>query len=265
MLRRCTTRGGFTLIELLVAVAVIALLLAILLPVLGRARQTSRTILCGNNLRTLVLATTLYVHDNRAVFPRPLQGTTAQALAALSSAQRGSALWFNAVDRYLGQALHVYDATITAERSYVELKHDPVWKEPVIVTSSGGQQGNQTLKMNSEFCDDSNNRFFTREGDLRRSGPIVLYVDGKAQDNPAVAGLLPGNFDASPGEVSLRHGTDLNGEPFSGGANVGFADGSVRLVVQKINATLATPGWYLDNDTYRANGNQSLAWKISLP
>jgi prepilin-type N-terminal cleavage/methylation domain-containing protein len=56
-------RRGFTLIELLVVIAIIAILAAMLLPVLGRAKESGKRISCLNNLRQLSLSSQMYVGD----------------------------------------------------------------------------------------------------------------------------------------------------------------------------------------------------------
>jgi prepilin-type N-terminal cleavage/methylation domain-containing protein/prepilin-type processing-associated H-X9-DG protein len=54
---------GFTLIELLVVIAIIAILMAILFPVLNRAKEQGKRMVCFNNLRQLLLAWLLYADD----------------------------------------------------------------------------------------------------------------------------------------------------------------------------------------------------------
>lgn len=62
-------KHGFTLIELLVVVAIIALLISILLPSLGRAREQSKTAVCASNLHQLGIATNYYLKENNDVTP----------------------------------------------------------------------------------------------------------------------------------------------------------------------------------------------------
>lgn len=65
MKRASRTSRGFTLIELLVVIAIVALLIGIMLPALGRARESGRAVVCSSNQRQLVTAFTLYTDDHR--------------------------------------------------------------------------------------------------------------------------------------------------------------------------------------------------------
>ena len=84
--------GGFTLIELLVVIAIIAILAAMLLPSLTKARAKSRDIACLSQLRQIGIALMLYADDHAgALVPGaiPIQGAT-------------DIRWYNILDAYMG-------------------------------------------------------------------------------------------------------------------------------------------------------------------
>ena len=242
--------AGFTIIELLVVISIIALLIGLLLPALGRARDSAKAVKCLSNMRSLGQAITLYHADERLTFPQPAQETT-----ALGAVAAGESLWFNAIDYYLQQTSRNYSSSNTAERNYEQFKQDPVWLDlPDDAAGSTPDQRNmQTIKMNAFF---GHTNLSTPTGGaavawfrltkVPNPASTVLFVDGRAHDTPSeTSGNVDGNeFHANPTFVGVRH---------NDGANLASADGAARYEQNQTDVSSSGyRGWFNEiasNDT----------------
>jgi prepilin-type N-terminal cleavage/methylation domain-containing protein/prepilin-type processing-associated H-X9-DG protein len=92
-------RNGFTLIELLVVVAIIAVLVAILLPAVGKARIQAKDLTCRTNLQQLGRALIMYVNDNNDRLP-PVPWSS----AAWSQPEINQSYWVQPLSYYVSRS-----------------------------------------------------------------------------------------------------------------------------------------------------------------
>src|SRR5687768_12743754 len=86
--------SAFTLIELLVVISIIAILCALLIPAIVRAKESARLSLCSANLRQVSLGIQMYVHDTK-YYPQYLRWT--------GDSRSPWQLWPEAIEPYTGQ------------------------------------------------------------------------------------------------------------------------------------------------------------------
>lgn len=110
--RKLVRRHAFTLVELLVVIGIIALLIAILLPALSKARKAAAEVKCMSNVRQMCMATMIYAGGHKGSMPyKGGDGTTTNPLTSVQDAAGNAVptswddpgLWINAVTDGLNQ------------------------------------------------------------------------------------------------------------------------------------------------------------------
>jgi len=216
---------GFTLIELLVVISIIALLIGILLPALGAARQAARETANLSNLRGVGLAITTYATDNNDTYPGP----TFNGGITLT--------WFN----WLGQAGTTSYTGVGADSPADErvlfdyLPNPEIGQAPVDEGDSVREPGSKAWEIyGSSYAFSDRTDFDSPQGVT--SGRVWLIEGHRAGEVAAAPRKLlmadiiwHPNRPATAAE-NLWYGSTKNGELEFGGA---FADGHAGKMVRK--------------------------------
>jgi prepilin-type N-terminal cleavage/methylation domain-containing protein/prepilin-type processing-associated H-X9-DG protein len=227
---------AFTLIELLVVIAIIAILAAMLLPVLGKAKLTAQRADCVSNQRQLGLATQLYLGDNG-------DNLFYRSQPATSTGQQWWFGWLQATQPGVSEGQRAFDLSSGALFPYlhgndVRLCPSPAWNSP----------GFQLKGTNVIFSYGCNVLLFAAQN-AAQSQPsikanILIHPTGTAFFADA-AQIVPAFQNTTPGTPRFQENYYLDDETrylnapnnyFPNGhfrhsqkANVSFADGHVDL------------------------------------
>jgi len=212
------SQRGFTLIELLVVIAIIAILAAMLLPALAKAKGTAKRTACMNKLRQWGLAQTLYYQDNNDYIPRE----SAHASASLNSwteakVPTSSDVWYNALPGEIKQRpASDYFSDRVSFYNAESLFHCPLAKFPGTAASDADMY--YSIAMNSKLEQGSD--LTIKASSVKMPSQTVFFLENLLPADPMVdpkqANTDLGQPSSSANRFAARH---------SGTGNLSFVDG----------------------------------------
>jgi prepilin-type N-terminal cleavage/methylation domain-containing protein/prepilin-type processing-associated H-X9-DG protein len=232
-LRDLTLRRAFTLVELLVVVGIVAVLVALLLPSLAKAREQTRRTHCASNLRQVSLGTMLLAHNNKGRFrlahPGLREGDadrTSYAGLTLDSEDHIKWLSLHLYERYrreAGMELRILTCPNRAEDFILEFE-DP----PMIRTGYYLMAGH----WDSKFLAVEGRRL---RSPMRTSESPRLILAADVIEQGTIFGTAGIRQSSAPHGVRGMVGGDPSIPPEklgSQGGNIAYLDGSVVWVPQ---------------------------------
>jgi prepilin-type processing-associated H-X9-DG protein/prepilin-type N-terminal cleavage/methylation domain-containing protein len=222
--RARASRSALTLIELLVVVAIIALLISILTPSLGRAREQGRWVVCQSNLHNLGLGLQMYADGNSDWFP--------QFGYTHGGGDDGAAqAWINTLTPYVGQSWQTHgEQGLRPASSVFRCASDrsPHWSKarvsrgPLRRTSYATNYMLSTAGEDNPLWSQDDPALYNRRDRIRRPSSTIYYVElAEAGEYAEADHVHPENWAWVPDEIDEQ----LARTRHIGQANYGFVDG----------------------------------------